>query len=142
MIRLYSKGCENALKVFSRLTLSTRSFSIKKVCKENGLPEWSTRKTFQILVRKGLLNATSGPRGGYEFRIPPHKISLLALIIAIDGENVFNRCAIGVKRCRNSNPCPLHSIVQIVRGDFLNTLKRVSLLNLLQNFQDKKEKQK
>lgn len=125
MLRLYSKGCEHAIQVLSHLTPEERSkaFSITEVCKRTYIPEWSTRKVFQRLVRKGILKASQGPSGGYQFKARPGKISILRIIQAIDGKDALKGCVMGFSKCQNKNSCSFHPVWTEVRSTVMTALK-------------------
>ena len=67
MFRLYSKGCEYAIRAMLHMVPGEEPqwFQAKMVCKKAGIPESFTRKIFQALVGGGFLNASRGPGGGY-----------------------------------------------------------------------------
>lgn len=145
MLRLYSKGCEHAIQVLSHLTPEERlkAFSVKEVCERTGIPEWSTRKIFQRLVRKGILKASQGPSGGYQFKRNPAKVSIFQIIQAVDGKDALKECVMGFSRCQSKNSCSFHPIWAEVRSTVITALKLTflnQLFNCKRNF--KKEKQK
>jgi Rrf2 family protein len=49
-------------------------------------------KQLQALVRDGVLNATTGPRGGFRLARPPEQVTLLQVIEAVDGTSPFYTC--------------------------------------------------
>jgi Rrf2 family protein len=49
-------------------------------------------KQLQALVRAGVLNATSGPRGGFRLARPGEQITLLQIVEAVDGASPFYTC--------------------------------------------------
>jgi Rrf2 family protein len=132
MLRLYSKGCEHAIQVLSHLTPEERSktFSVKEVCERVHLPEWSTRKAFQQLVHKGILKASQGPSGGYQFKGNPSKISLLQIIQAVDGEDALKGCVMGFSKCQKKHPCSFHPVWTEIRSTVMTALKLTFLNHL------------
>lgn len=101
MFRLYSKGCEYAIRALSQVARrgGQARFTVKDVCRISGAPELSTRKIFQALVQREVLQATPGPGGGYTFAQPPEQLTMLKLIEAVDGQGTFNRCIMGLSTC-------------------------------------------
>jgi len=49
-------------------------------------------KQLQALVRAGVLNATTGPRGGFRLARPAAEITLLQIVEAVDGGSPFYQC--------------------------------------------------
>lgn len=56
------------------------------------LPTAYLNKQLQALTRAGILSSTSGPRGGFQLARPADKISLLDVVVAIDGADEAFRC--------------------------------------------------
>ncbi len=60
-------------------------------------------KHLQALSRAGLLLTEPGPRGGYRLARAPHEISLLDVVLAVEGPEPAFRC----KEIRQNGPDPL-----------------------------------
>lgn len=134
MLRLYSKGCEYVIRALAQVSArgDKECFSIKEICEKADLPEWYTRKVFQALVRDGLLKASRGPGGGYQFNIHPGKISMFRMIQAIDGKHAFDQCVMGSSGlCKDRNPCPLHQNWTKMKAGLINELKSVHIQELI-----------
>ncbi|WP_353953815.1 Rrf2 family transcriptional regulator [Knoellia sp. S7-12] len=56
------------------------------------LPTAYLNKQLQALARAGILMSTTGPRGGFQLARPPEKITLLDVVVAIDGPEDAFRC--------------------------------------------------
>ncbi len=56
------------------------------------LPTAYLNKQLQALTRAGILSSTSGPKGGFQLARRPEKISLLDVVVAIDGADDAFRC--------------------------------------------------
>jgi Rrf2 family protein len=82
-------------------------------------------KILQKLVHQGFLDSVTGPHGGFRLAINPKKITLMDLIIAIDGEKIFDPCILGLASCDDSNPCPVHFTWKkckgVMKDEFKNT---------------------
>ena len=132
MFRLYSKGCEYAIRALSQAAVreGQERFTVKEVCKRSGAPELSTRKIFQSLVQRGCLKATPGPGGGYALTRKPEKIAILSLIEAIDGDGTFARCIMGLPACSDRRACPLHATWLRAKQRLLTELKATTLRDL------------
>ena len=135
MFRLYSKGCEYTIRALAMAQDGKEkmglSFSAKDICERAGLPEWYTRKVFQNLVREGILKAHRGPGGGYVFSGDPQKISILAMIKAIDGKDALEGCVMGPGRCKDRRPCPLHKKWKNIKEKLVAELKSISVRDLI-----------
>ncbi|WP_343976850.1 MULTISPECIES: Rrf2 family transcriptional regulator [Kribbella] len=56
------------------------------------LPTAYLNKQLQALTRAGILSSTSGPKGGFQLAKAPDKITLLDVVVAIDGSEDAFRC--------------------------------------------------
>lgn len=132
MFKLYSKGCEYALRALTYAATQTekKRFQIKEVCKKTGIPESFTRKVFQALTQGGFLQAVRGPGGGYELTRSAADITLLDVIKAVEGDDTFDHCVLGFPVCDAKCPCPLHETWRRARGQLLAQLERRTLQDL------------
>lgn len=134
MLRIYSKGCEHVLRALTRIRLDQcdRQFLARDICRLAKVPETPTRKSLQALVKAGILAAATGPGGGYRFAIHPSKISLIRIITAVDGEDVFDQCLMGLPECSRSQPCPIHDLWSKLKGRMVRELERKTIGQLMQ----------
>lgn len=134
MFRLYSKGCEYALRALMCVAGDHHKlrFQARDICERVGIPEPYTRKVFQALTQGGFLRAVRGPGGGYELTQRPEQISLLEVILAVDGEDTFDSCIMGMPHCGGENPCPLHPIWAEAKEQMLEQLSSRTLQDLVE----------
>ena len=139
MFRLYSKGCEYAIRALMCVAPddSTERFQAKNVCQKAGIPESFTRKVFQALVNGGFLEAARGPGGGYSLTQEPSEISLLEIIEAVDGVETFDACIMGLPECDSSKPCPLHDTWSKAKEGLIGRLRSQTLADLVKAAQSR-----
>lgn len=65
-------------------------------------------KVFQQLNDAGLLTSKRGRGGGVALTRVPIEITLYEIVVAIDGEALFEECVLGLPGCGEAPPCPLH----------------------------------
>lgn len=58
----------------------------------HGLPAAYLTKQLQALGRAGIVRSTPGPRGGYLLDRPPHAVTLMDVVAAVDGADPAFRC--------------------------------------------------
>lgn len=59
----------------------------------HGVPPAYLAKHLQALVGAGIASSTPGPRGGYSLGRPAEEVSLLDIVLAVDGEETAFRCS-------------------------------------------------
>jgi len=132
---MFSKACEYGIKAtlyIAEQALNTeKKIGVKDIAKQIGSPEAFTAKIMQILSRNKIVNSTKGPSGG--FFIPKDqldKIKLSQIVKAIDGDQIYRGCALGLDKCNADKPCPVHDKFKIIRDELADMLTQTSLLEL------------
>ena len=68
------------------------------------LPTAYLNKQLQALSRAGILSSTSGPKGGFQLARQPDKITVLDVVVAIDGPEEAFRCTQILKAGPGADP--------------------------------------
>jgi Rrf2 family protein len=115
---MLSNMCKTAVKAV--IYLATRSgkdekSSLKEVADFIGANEHTVGKILQQLVRQKVIHSLKGPGGG--FYISEHQMNQPAknIILAIDGNDLFTGCGLGLTHCSSERPCPIHNEYMVVR---------------------------
>jgi Rrf2 family protein len=83
------------------------------------------------LAKSKIVDSTKGPAGG--FQIEPQnidKIKLSQIVYALDGDNIYNGCGLGLEECNANEPCPLHDKFAHVRDELKAMLQNTTLYEL------------
>lgn len=138
MFRLYSKGCEYAIRAFLYLAAveNGSNKTAQSICRKTKIPESFARKVFQSLVRGGYLEAVPGNGGGYRLCRKPDKVSILEIIKAVDGEKTFEPCILGSSKCNCRKPCLLHSTWEETKQSLLLNLESTCLSELVEFYEE------
>lgn len=104
---------------------------LKEIAENQEIPRHFLSKILQQLVKAGLLLSMKGPNGGFKLSKKPEKITLLHIIKAIDGLDVFTQCGIGFKKCSDEHPCPIHHDFKVVRDKVYNLFQEKTLKELV-----------
>ena len=106
-----------------------RFSSSREICDQESIPPAFLGKVFLPLCRCRLLRSLRGTGGGYELAVPPEQIRLLAIVRAIDGEQL-NDCVLEDHPCGDPRDCLLHPVWGALREQFVNYLERTTLADL------------
>ncbi len=138
---IYSKPCEYAIRALAHLARfpGDRAARGKEIARAEGLPAPILGKVLQELVRKGLLESRRGPGGGFRLARHPQLITLRDVVAAIDGLDQFVECAVGLERCSDESPCPLHDTWKSLRTQMMNYLETTTLAEMAAAVTRKKE---
>ena len=84
-------------------------------------------KVFQKLTKAGLLQSFRGPKGGVSLLRPASEFTLEDVVLAIDGDDIFTTCVLGLPGCGDCKPCPLHDEWAAQRSNIQEMLSRTTL---------------
>ena len=138
---LYSRPCEYALRALTHISLNLDMELIRaqEIAEAENLPAPFLAKLLQQLARSGVLVSVKGPKGGLGLARPPQEISLMEVVSAVDGEEGFKRCAVGLAECTDETPCPLHDTWKPLRLQILDYMSGRSLADLAEAMDAKKK---
>lgn len=125
---MLSNACKYAIRSILYLGLQTSNknkVNVKKVAQELEVPQPFLAKLLQQLTKSKLVSSTKGPKGGFYLSVDDKKNTIWDVIKAIDGSAKFDECFLGLSKCSDENPCPVHFIVSPFKE------------NILKNFRDK-----
>src|SRR5690554_8188777 len=109
---MFSKTCEHGIRAMLYIasqSLNERRVKIGDIVRQTGSPEAFTGKILGLLSRHGLVDSYTGPVGGFEIKKEKiRQITIEQIVRAIDGDEFFEGCALGLSHCDEKNPCPMH----------------------------------
>lgn len=131
---MLSNTCKYGIRAVVYLAINEKEnqkLGIKTISKELDLPAPFLGKILQSLVKSKMLDSTKGPNGGFTLGRSAYDISLYDIVNAIDGDDIFNECLIGMKICIN-NPenevhCPFRKKSHHVRENLIELFKSQSI---------------
>jgi len=132
---MFSKACEygiRAISIIGKYSLEGKKIGIKELCAEANTPESFTAKILQGLVKRKLIKSQKGRSGGFYIDRKLTEISLKDIVVAIDGNEIFVGCGLGLERCDSSNPCPLHYEFEQVRSSLFEMCASSTLETLVE----------
>ncbi len=122
--------------IFISSRTEEKCVSLKDIAKGTNSPEAFTAKTLQKLSRTDILNSIKGPNGGFFLSKPTSEIMLSEIVIAIDGNEIFTGCALGLSECSETKPCPVHDKFKGIKEDLIAMCYNTSLAETSQKLAD------
>ncbi len=104
--------------------------TLHQIAEASDLPVGFLAKTFQKLVRHGLVESFRGRRRGYCLARDASKVPLRELLEAIEGPDLTQRCVFWGRRCGDSNPCLLHTGWREIKPHLTEFLEKMTLAML------------
>lgn len=127
---IFSKTCEYGIRAvfyIAQRSHEGHKCGIKEIAEHINSPEAFLAKILQKLSKAGLILSAKGPNGGFYFDDRGLKQPLAAIVNAIDGNDIFIGCAMGLHQCSEDNPCPLHSEFKKVRTQITDMMHKTTI---------------
>lgn len=127
---MFSKPCEYGIRAM--ILIAQRSqrgerVGIKEISKGIACPEPFMAKILQTLSRQGLVSSIKGPHGGFYIGNKSERVSIADIVTAIDGDQLFTGCGLGLKACNEKKPCPIHYEFKEVRSQLKTMLSKATV---------------
>ena len=129
---LLSKSCSYGIRaaIFIATQNDQQYVPIKEIADNLNISFHFLTKILQILTKAGIVDSVKGPKGGVGFKKNPNEITILDIIHAVDCDNIFDDCVLGLPGCSDDNPCPMHGSWGILRKDLYNMLQKETIEDL------------
>jgi Rrf2 family protein len=137
---ILSKSCEYAIRATVLVACKSQQgekVGIIEVAKSIGSPMHFTGKILQTLVRKKILSSAKGPNGGFYIE-NGQSLFLIDIIRAIDGNGLFVSCVLGLEKCSETQPCPMHEQVRPIRDQLMKEFSKQSVNDMVNDFEKNK----
>ena len=129
---MFSKACEYGIRAvlfIAKESQQDKRPNIAEISKAVDSPEPFTAKICQQLARAGIILSKKGPNGGFYLK-KDSNLKLIDIVVAIDGDAIFNGCCLGLAECSSLHPCPVHDQFQDVRGGLKTMCENTSVISL------------
>jgi Rrf2 family protein len=132
MLAVYSDATRHAIQALVELARRPpdERVTVKSVALRGGYPPTTLAKTLGRLAEAGLVVSRKGPRGGFRLAVPPERIRLEDVALAIDGLHYREKCALGSLSCPRRRACPLHAGWSRARAMIMRTLRCTTIADL------------
>lgn len=131
---MFSKACEYGIKASVYIidaSTKNKKVGLKDVAQAIDSPEAYTSKILQQLKRNKIIKSTKGPTGGFSVEEDQiEKLSLSAVVAAIDGDAIYNGCGLGFHHCDDEKPCVIHHQYKSIRNNLKSMLQNTLLIDL------------
>lgn len=137
---MFTKACEYGIRACIFVAINSKDkkrVSLKEIAHAIDSPEYFTAKILQKLAKGKIIYSVQGAQGGFEMEASKiESINLEDIVLVIDGEVAFTMCVLGLKKCSEDNPCPVHHQYKHIKADFKNMIKNTTVLNMVDEVND------
>lgn len=132
---MLSLTCKTAIKAVIYLASKFESgerTGIREIAEFIDASEHTVGKMLQTLVKEDVINSAKGPHGGFYITGKQKNQSVMTIIDAIDGKEVFSQCGLGLSKCSATHPCPMHNDYKEIRDRFKLICQQKKIIELCQ----------
>jgi len=138
MVHFLSKGSQYAVRAMVRLAREPKKAqTVREIADVEGIPLHFLAKLIGRLVRSGLATAVRGPGGGARLVRSADMIKVLEVIEAVEGPDYLAGCFLGLPRCGDESPCPMHHDWGAIRERLRQHLGGITLAELAESMEAK-----
>ena len=132
---MLSTACKDAIRAMIYIAKNHRDdyMSINEIAKELNLSFYFLSKILQKLVKGELLKSYRGPNGGVKLAKPAEEIRIIDIIEIIDGTKFFSECILGLEKCSDDNPCPIHYMWADKRDEIQKMFENTTLKDIVED---------
>lgn len=130
---MLSTSCKYALRAAVYLSVQTDDFrraGIKEIAEEIEANEHTTAKILQLMVREKIISSNKGPNGGFYISRHAKKIRLIDIVKVVDGIDFFFECGLGLHKCSEKKPCPIHHTYKVSREKLFKEFSTITIQEL------------
>jgi Rrf2 family protein len=123
---MLSNGSKYAIRSILYLAIYsdiTKKKGVKKIAEDLETPQPFLAKLLQQLNRNKLVSSTKGPNGGFYLAEKNKAKSVWDIIESIDGTEKFDQCFLGLSKCSDERPCPVHFIANPFKQKILEEFR-------------------
>jgi len=125
----FSIGCEYAIHgmLFLAMRPENDIVLVNDIARAQNLPESYLAKVFQLLARGGLLRSFRGSHGGYMLALPPERITLKDIAVAIEGNTPLFSSLSNKRECSLDEDCLIRAAFTRAEESLYRELEKVTL---------------
>ena len=119
---MFSKSTEYALRATIYIAQNSdgeKKVSIGQISKAIASPASFTAKILQNLTKAKVVSANRGPHGGFYVSEKAKRLPVRSILKAMNEDEVLKKCVLGLKRCSERKPCPMHDQYKLIKENLV-----------------------
>lgn len=102
----------------------------KQIAARTRVPHPYLSKILHALAKGRLIRAKRGYQGGFMLARSARKLTVLDVVLAVDGDQWLGSCLLGFEACSDKRSCPAHAFWKPERARIRAYLAQLSLLDV------------
>ena len=121
---MFSKSTEYALRAaiyIAQKSSEEKKIGITEVAKAIDSPQSFTAKILQLLAKDNkVVSSITGPHGGFYMTNKAKSLPVRAILDAMGEDKILDKCVLGLAKCSDNKPCPMHSKYKIIKEQLID----------------------
>lgn len=131
---MFSKATEYALRAtifIAQKSSEEKKLGLDDIAKGIRSPKSFTAKILQQLTTGNkIISSTRGPGGGFFMTSNAKLLPVKAILLAMKEYDVLDKCVLGLKKCSDIKPCPMHHQYKSIREQIKDLFVSKSIQDL------------
>ena len=131
---MFSKATEYALRAtiyIAQKGSEEKKIGIKEIAKAIDSPLSFTAKIMQSLTGlNAVVCSVRGPKGGFYLTDNEKALPTRAILKAMGEDEMLSQCVLGLKKCSEINPCPMHFQYQPIKQELISLFANKTIQQL------------
>lgn len=127
MLRLSKLADYGTVVLTTLIAEPQRSRSASEIAASIGVPLPTVSKILKMLTRGALVVSLRGPKGGYLLARPANQITLVDIVLTMDGPIGMTECSVTPGLCTRETGCAVRSNWQRINRAVLGVLAQITL---------------
>lgn len=131
---MFSKATEYALRATLYIAANStedKRLSIDEIAAAIDSPRSFTAKILQKLsTGNRLVSSVKGPGGGFYMDGKARRLPAKIILETMGEDSVLNKCVLGLARCSDEMPCPMHKKFKLIKADIYTLFTKTSIESL------------
>ncbi|MCZ2472542.1 RrF2 family transcriptional regulator [Aquirufa ecclesiirivi] len=133
---MFSKATEYALRAvifIAQKSSEQEKLGLAEIAEAIHSPQFFTAKILQKLtLHNQVISSVRGPNGGFYITEAAKQKSVKSIVEVMGEGDLFDKCVLGLNRCSEKNPCPMHDQYKPIREDFVTLFEHQSIEEMAQ----------
>ena len=121
---MFSKATEYAIRAtifLAQKSSEENKLGIEEISKAIDSPKSFTAKILQSLTKDNkVISSARGPHGGFYISERAKKLPVRAVLLAMGEDEILEKCIMGLKRCSEKQPCPMHGQYKTIKAQLIS----------------------
>lgn len=131
---MFSKATEYALRAtifIAQKGTKDNKIGIGEISKAIDSPQAFTAKILQALRKDNkIICSVTGPNGGFYMTEKAKRQSIRSVLRAMEEDPVLDKCVLGLDRCSETKPCPMHSQYKTIKAQLIKLFETKTIQSL------------